>query len=61
MDFEKTVKELEKIVASLESGELTLDESLEQYKKGITLANECKKTLDSAKLEIEVISDGQEN
>ncbi len=61
MDFEKTVKELEKIVTSLESGELSLDESLEQYKKGITLANECKKTLDSAKLEIERITDSQES
>ncbi len=57
MDFESTVKELEKTVNMLESGDLTLEESLKQYKRGIELANECKKSLENAKLEIEKIDE----
>lgn len=49
MKFEELLKELEKIVSELESGNLTLDESVKKYQKGIELSNECKKMLEEAK------------
>lgn len=37
INFEQSLKELEEIVKSLESGTISLDESLEYFEKGITL------------------------
>ncbi len=55
--FENNLKELEKIVQKLESGECGLDESLELYANGVKLSSECKKQLESARQKIEQISD----
>lgn len=49
MKFEELLKELELIVKELESGTLTLDESIKKYQKGIELSVECKKMLEEAK------------
>lgn len=49
MKFEELLKELENIVSELESGNLSLDESVKKYQKGIELSNECKKMLEEAK------------
>lgn len=48
-NFEIYLKELKSIVDELESGELSLDDSINKYKKGIELSNELKKMLESAK------------
>ncbi len=53
--FEENILELEKIVAKLESGTCSLDESIELYTKGLKLSNDCKKQLDNAKQKIENI------
>ena len=50
--FEDLMKELDEVVSSLESGELSLEESIEQYKKGIDLSNQCKKLLEEAKEQV---------
>ncbi len=47
--FENDLNELKKIVEELESGKLTLDESIKAYQKGIELSNKCKKMLEEAK------------
>lgn len=47
--FEELLNELEEIVALLESNKLSLEESVEKYKRGMTLSLECKKRLDEAK------------
>ena len=47
--FEANLAELKKIVEELESGKLSLDESIKAYQKGIELSNECKKMLEEAK------------
>lgn len=47
--FEELLKELEEIVSLLEGNKLSLEESVEKYKQGMTLSLECKKRLDEAK------------
>lgn len=49
MKFEELLKELEEIVKELESGELSLDDSIKKYQRGIELSAECKKMLEDAK------------
>lgn len=53
--FEKTLNELEEIVKELEKGELSLDDSLKSYEKGIKLARLCQKTLKDAEQTIEIL------
>lgn len=53
--FEKALAELETIVGKMESGELTLDDSLEKYEEGIKLARFCKDKLDKAEKRIEIV------
>ncbi|MGD9604585.1 MAG: exodeoxyribonuclease VII small subunit [Bacilli bacterium] len=47
--YEELIKELEEIVKSLESGNLTLDEAIEKYQRGIEVAALCKEKLVNAK------------
>ncbi len=49
MTFEQLLAELNKVVELLESGKLSLEESVEVYQKGMALSIECKKRLDAAK------------
>ena len=51
-DFEKTLQQLEKIVSKMESGELGLEDSLEQFEKGVKLAKACQDRLASAELRV---------
>jgi exodeoxyribonuclease VII small subunit len=51
--FEKSLQQLEKTVGNMESGELGLEESLEQFEKGIKLARNCQDTLANAELRVE--------
>ena len=52
-DFEKSLQHLEKIVSKMESGELGLEESLEQFEQGIKLAETCQDTLANAEIRVE--------
>ena len=47
--FEELLQELNTIVELLEKGELSLEESVELYQKGMALSLECKKRLELAK------------
>ena len=47
--FEELLKELQDVVTCLESGKLSLEESVNYYKKGMELSLECQKRLDEAK------------
>lgn len=53
--FEESMKELEAIVDKLESGEATLDESLDYFEKGIKLSKSCQKMLDTAEKKVSVL------
>ena len=63
MTFEELLKELNSVVELLESGKLSLEESVEVYQKGMALSIECKKRLDAAKEVIvkKVTSEGETN
>ncbi|MCR4401731.1 MAG: exodeoxyribonuclease VII small subunit [Firmicutes bacterium] len=52
VDFEKAMGELEETVSRLESGDLTLEESLEAFEKGMSLVRMCRKKLDEAETRI---------
>lgn len=52
-DFEKSLTQLEHIVTQMEGDELSLEESLNQFEKGIKLAKNCQDTLSNAKLRVE--------
>ncbi|BCA96548.1 exodeoxyribonuclease 7 small subunit [Legionella antarctica] len=56
MHFEKSITELEVIVKQLEKGELTLEDSLKQFEKGIGLARHCQDVLNQAEQKIETLT-----
>ncbi len=51
-DFEKSLAELEKVVSALENDEVSLDEAIALFEKGVKLSNQCRKTLESAQNKI---------
>jgi exodeoxyribonuclease VII small subunit len=57
--FEQSLTELEKLVAQLEQGELSLDQSLKLYEKGVGLTRFCNDELQKAQLKIEELKAGK--
>lgn len=57
VNFEQSLKDLENIVRELESGEVSLDESLKKFETGIALYKNCRSTLDKAEKKIKILSD----
>ena len=58
LSFEDALKELETIVARLESGDAALDESITLYTRGEALRAQCEKRLKDAQARIEKITLG---
>jgi len=56
LSFEDALKQLEKIVTELESGQAPLEKSLELYQRGAELKALCEARLDAARLQVEKIS-----
>ena len=54
-NFETKMQELEKVVNSLEKGDMNLDESLVQFEKGMKLSKECNKMLEDAEKKITIL------
>ena len=57
--FEDSIKELEKIVESLEKGDCGLSESLDLFEKGIKLSKECSDMLDKAEKRVSILMAGE--
>lgn len=57
--FEQSINDLEQIVKQLEKGELTLEESLKQFEKGVSLARKCQEVLNQAEQKIERLTAAQ--
>lgn len=56
LNFEQSVTELEGLVASLESGDLPLEESLAAFEKGIKLTRECQQQLSEAEQKVSLLT-----
>jgi len=59
--FEKSLEELEQLVRDLEHGELTLEQSLATFERGVGLTRDCQQALKSAEQRVEMLvqnSDG---
>ena len=57
INFEESLAELESIVDSLEAGELSLEESLKSFEKGITLTRNCQTALSEAEQKVKVLTE----
>ena len=55
LTFEEAMKELEKLVDSLDKGDVSLDEALSAYDRGSQLKDYCQKKLHEAKMKVETI------
>ena len=56
-DFEAAIAELESVVKKLEDGDLSLEQSLALYERGVTLSKFCHARLEDAERRIEILSD----
>ncbi|MDO1529880.1 exodeoxyribonuclease VII small subunit [Fulvimonas sp. R45] len=55
--FEHSLDELEQLVAKMEVGELSLDESLASFERGIGLYRQCQQSLEQAELRVRLLLD----
>ncbi|NLL04516.1 MAG: exodeoxyribonuclease VII small subunit [Clostridiaceae bacterium] len=58
-NFEKSLSELEEIVEKLEHGEMSLDESIEIFQKGVTLSKDLSKMLDEIEKKITILVENE--
>lgn len=55
LSFEKALEKLEGIVKNLESGELSLEDSIKAFEEGVILAQNCSAKLDEAEKKVEIL------
>ena len=54
-NFEKKLEELEKLVASMEEGKLSLEDSLRAFEKGVKLTRDCQAALKKAEQKVQIL------
>ncbi len=60
--FEQSMSQLEKIVESLESGDLPLEKAMKKFEEGVKLSNYCSEVLDETEKKVSILlknSDGE--
>ncbi|MEQ1668568.1 MAG: exodeoxyribonuclease VII small subunit [Sulfuriferula sp.] len=60
-NFEAATTELERIVAEMESGQLTLEQSLASYQRGAELLQFCQTALNAAQQQVQILENGALN
>jgi exodeoxyribonuclease VII small subunit len=55
LPFEKALAELESLVAKMEDGDLSLEQSLAAHKRGLELAKQCRDRLEAAQQQVKVL------
>jgi exodeoxyribonuclease VII small subunit len=55
--FEQSLGELEQLVGKMEDGELSLDESLRSFERGIALYRDCQAALQQAEARVKLLLD----
>ena len=58
-DFEHSLAELEQLVESMESGDLSLEDSLSAFEKGVKLTRDCQTKLSEAEQKVELLMEKQ--
>ena len=61
IDFEKALAELEQLVETMEKGDLTLEESLKQFERGVSLTRACQKALAEAEQKVRILTRDNES
>ena len=56
LSFEQALAELEHLVATMEQGELSLEESLKSFERGVELTRTCQQALKEAEQKIEILT-----
>ena len=59
-EFERSLDELEQLVAKLEHGDLSLDDSLKAFERGVALYRNCQSALDQAELKVKLLLDPED-
>lgn len=57
-NLEKSLADLEKIVAQLEDGDISLEQALKQFEKGVKLSRDCQTALQAAEQKVQILMDG---
>ncbi|HET8711126.1 MAG TPA: exodeoxyribonuclease VII small subunit [Spongiibacteraceae bacterium] len=55
LNFEQALGELEALVAAMESGDMTLEESLQAFETGVRLTRECQQMLQQAEQKVQLL------
>lgn len=61
LNFEETIKELEKIVCELENNDCPLETAIELFSNGVDKIKKCNEIINNAKLKIETIENEQKS
>lgn len=56
-DFEQSMQALEELVGRMEAGQMSLEESLAAYERGVGLYRRCQAALEQAELRVRLLSD----
>ncbi len=54
-DFEKALQELEELVEKMEQGDMSLEESLKQFERGVALTRSCQKAIADAEQKVQIL------
>jgi exodeoxyribonuclease VII small subunit len=57
VNFEAALEELEALVERMETGELSLEESLRAFERGVALTRECQRALKDAELRVRALTE----
>ena len=56
LDFEAAIAELEQLVEIMEQGDISLEESLKNFERGIELTRNCQKALQEAEQKVQILT-----
>lgn len=57
--FEQALSELETLVDTLEQGDLSLEDSLKSFERGVALTRTCQQALNAAEQKIQILTEQQ--
>jgi exodeoxyribonuclease VII small subunit len=60
INFEAALEELEQLVERMEAGDLSLEDSLKAFERGVALTRDCQKALQAAELRVQALTETEE-